>query len=78
MNNKVMKTKKEFCVHVTTRKDYENIYAINPKEAERLVIDAEYTTDINYDDINAEVMRVHCSTDHDLSETRCQVCNKKL
>jgi len=70
--------KKEYCVHVyESAKEFDDIHATSPSQAEQLVVNSQYAGD--YSEIERiEVKRVHCSTDHDLDEKKCSECEANL
>ena len=73
-----MSTTKTFCVHVFERKHFESVEATDAREAEKLVLDANYPN--GYDAIaDVEVMReCACGTDNEPGERVCDNCGEAL
>ena len=72
-------SKKRYCVHVYERRDYEDILAENPQDAEDKVMREFYNT--MYDDVSEVVVLLtcqECHLDNEPTNVNCDECGEKL
>lgn len=75
----VQTKRKNYCVHIFVRHDYENVEAKNAQEAEDKIVNSQFAG--NYEDISEVQVMLQCDNcgyDNEPTNKKCDECGVKL
>jgi|TARA_Y100000310_G_scaffold213575_1_gene214509 hypothetical protein len=72
--------KKQYCIHIFERTDYEGIMAESAEKAEEMVIQHRYRGLHDYEDLSEVIVmrQCECGYDNDKDNKKCDECGEKL